>query len=332
MPFRISVIGCGQISSNHHGPAYKKYAAEYPNTELAACCDSVVEKAQIFREKFGFSHAYQDWLKMLDREKPDVVCLNVPPMLISSMTCQILRMGYPLLLEKPPGLTKAEIQDMIRTADETNVPNQVAFNRRYMPLMVKLKEMLAHQASPGKIQHVHYDFCRIRRADADFSTTAIHGIDTTRFIIGSDYEDITFLYHEISEAGPNVADILMSCTFKSGTTAQLNFLPFTGFVVERVSVHTLDHSYMLHIPIWNSFDYPGSLTHIENGRILEKFIGSDLAGGEDDFLLNGFYQENVAFFEALRQGKRSEDDIHSGFQSVVIAESIRNRASHLAFD
>ncbi len=57
----------------------------------------------------------------------------------AALTCQILHMGIPVQLEKPPGLTVTEVDAMIAAADQTGTPNQVAFNRRYTPLLVRLR-------------------------------------------------------------------------------------------------------------------------------------------------------------------------------------------------
>lgn len=39
MSLKICTIGCGDHASKVHGPSYKKYKEEYPDTEIAVCCD-----------------------------------------------------------------------------------------------------------------------------------------------------------------------------------------------------------------------------------------------------------------------------------------------------
>jgi predicted dehydrogenase len=331
MPFRIAVIGCGQIAFSHHGPAYQKYCLETPDTALAACCDLDETRAAAFRDAFGFARAYTDWEEMLERERPDAICLNVLPAQTGDLTCAILQAGVPLLLEKPPGMTAGEVDQMIECAYQTGTPNQVAFNRRFMPLLARLRQSLASRFASQEIHHIHYDFCRIGRTDPDFSTTAVHGIDAARFIAGADYAVVHFRYRELPEIGPSVANILMDCTFTSGATGQLNFCPVAGLVMERAEVHAPDHSYFLRTPIWKGFDYPGRLVHVEKGSIIEQIDGPDLTGSMEDFILNGFYQEDAAFFDAIRRNERPRDDIASGRQPVVIAQAIRERRAEVHF-
>jgi myo-inositol 2-dehydrogenase / D-chiro-inositol 1-dehydrogenase len=332
MSFRIAVIGCGQIAFSQHGPAYQKYAALHPSTELTACCDVDSERAAAFAAKFGFTHFYSDWKSMLQKEQPDAVCLNVPPALTTDLACQVLRLGFPLLLEKPPGLNEKEINALMAAAAETGAPNQVAFNRRYLPLLVHLYNHLEQNISPAEVQHIHYDFCRIGRTDADFSTTAIHGIDAARFLARSEYATVHFHYCEMPAAGAHVANYLLDCTFQCGTTAHLSFLPLTGLVIERAEVHASGNSFFLKTPIWHGFDYPGSLVHIQHGQIVEELSGIDAAGGSEEFLLNGFYQEDAAFFDDIRAGRKPAADIRSGRQAVIIAQAIRERREWVKFD
>ena len=325
MTFKICVIGCGQLANSHHGPAYVKYAQDNPDTELAACCDVIEQRAADFSSRFGFRRHYTDPLRMLEVENPGAVCMVVPPPITSRLACQILTLKYPLLIEKPPGLTVAETDQMIEAARLSGSPNQVAFNRRYTPLVTFVKKLLLENVTQGNVQHMQYDFYRIGRADADFSTTAFHGIDTARFLAGSDYARISFHYQELPALGPTTANVLMDCTFESGITAQICFCPASGAVIERATIHALDQIFFLNLPIWNAFDSPGSVVHVKKGEIVGTYSGPEVSTGVEDFVLNGFYQENALFFDDIRSGCRPWGNIESGRQSVEIAQFIRER-------
>ena len=329
MSFKISTVGCGQLANSHHGPAQVMYARQHPGVELASCCDVDAGKAGEFAKKFGVRRAYTNIFQMLEAEKPDAVCLLVPPQLICELTCQILELGYPLLLEKPPGMTVIELDQMIDVADRTSTPNQVAFNRRYTPLVQQLKKGLSHQ---NPIYNLRYDFSRIGRTDRDFSTTAIHGIDTAQFLAGSDYAKILIYYQAMDLYGKQAANIFMQCTFQSGATAQLNFTPVTGAVIERVTLHALNQVTFLELPIWNAFDAPGRLIQVQDGQIFAEITGPEASGSREDFVLNGFYGENAAFFDDIRGGIAPAGDLHSARQSIQIAEAIRERHSEITFN
>jgi len=207
MTFKICTIGCGSMASHVHGPSYRAYAALHDDTVLAACCDLDEGKAERFREAFGFRKRYRDIDTMLDAEKPDAVCLVAPERLTARLSMQVMDKGYPLLMEKPPGLDVAETTAMIETAERVGVATQVAFNRRYMPLVRQLKRQLEKRFLPSDIQHIRYDFYRIGRLDDDFAATAIHGVDAVKFIAGSDYANVRFHYHpQLRSAGCQYGD------------------------------------------------------------------------------------------------------------------------------
>jgi myo-inositol 2-dehydrogenase/D-chiro-inositol 1-dehydrogenase len=324
MSFKLCTIGCGNLATSSHGLSYKKYAELNPDVLLAACCDLDEKKAVTFKDYFGFARHYTNFVEMLNTEKPDAVCLVIPVGLTAQLSTRIMEMGYPLMMEKPPGLDKEEALRMLAAAEKTGVPNQVAFNRRYIPLVQRLKEVLNKNFKAEDIQSMCYEIIRTGRKDPDFSTTAIHGIDATRFIAGSDYKYIRFHYQEHPELGTGVANIFMECVMQSGATAYLNFCPIAGTSVERVTVNLHDHTFFLNIPI-GKMDFPGELIHVEKNEVKLKINGKELSDSEAMYELNGFYNENASFFDDLRAGRRPKGDLKSSFQSVEVAEYIRKR-------
>jgi predicted dehydrogenase len=321
---KLCSIGCGGIAFGYHGPSLVRYAGLHPDVELAACCDVDATKAERFSAQFGYARHYTDYQAMLDAEHPDAVFLAVPPPYTSAVGCAILQRGFPLFLEKPPGLTTEEVDRLISAAG--NTPNQVAFNRRYTPLVRRLKALL-NAACPAGIQHLRYDFTRVNRTDADFSTTAIHGIDTARCIAGADYAEITFRYQELPQFGPAVANVYLEGSFVSGATVHLEFCPVSGAVTERATIYAHEHSFYLHLPIWNGFDAPGRLQHVRNGVLTTDETGPQVSGSSEEIILNGFYAENESFLEDLRAGRHPAGDLTTGRQSVAIAQCIRERRS-----
>ena len=323
--FRICTIGCGNMAMAYHGPACAHYAATHPETELAACCDLDEAKAEQYRRRFGFARAYTDLVRMLEAEQPDAVCLVVPEPLTCELSCRVLRMGLPLIMEKPPGRTVAEIDRMIAAADAAGAATQVACNRRYLPLVRELTRRLGACLAPGQIHHIRYDFTRVGRCDADFSLTAIHGIDTVRFLAGADYQSIRFHYQELPALGPAVANVYMDCILTSGATAHLEFCPVAGVSTERATVHAHDHTFYLHLPIWNAFDAPGRLQHLVRGQLEADVSGAEVVEGGEDFAVFGFYAENESFFDDVRRRRRPAGDLRSARQSVEVMQCMRER-------
>ena len=325
---KFCMVGCGEHAVSSHGPAQAKQAALDSGLELAACCDVDGTKAEHYRERFGFKRRYADFEAMLDDERPDAVALVVPVPLTCDLGCRILERGIPLLLEKPPGETVAEVDRLLAAAlagggAGREVPHQVAFNRRHVPLVSALRRQLDALDEP--LQHVRYEMVRVNRRDRDFSTTAIHAIDAVRFIAASDFADVRFRYRDWPDLGPGVANIFMDAVMASGATAHLSFCPVGGVVVERAEVHSFDHTFFLEIPMWNGYDAPGRLVHLAHGAVAGELRGAREGHGAASFELGGFDDQYKAFFGALVAGRRPAPGLAETRQSVEIAEAMRAR-------
>ncbi len=319
--FKICVIGCGAMSLSGHGPAFKKYYEDYEGVSLEACCDINEEAALKYKEQFGFKKHYTDYKVMLDEIKPDVVSLTCPVKLTKPMSIDIIKKGYNIILEKPPGLNKEEIGEMIEAQKDTNVFVRTAFNRRYTPLIKKLKELLGDE----KIFNITYQMYRNGRRDPDFATTAIHAIDVVKNIARSDYKSVDFKFQPLPEIGENVSNFYLSCEFENGAVGEISLVPMGGAVIERITVNTLDKTYFVELPFWNNLDVPGRLRVVEGNEVTLDILGSDLIDTAEMFEEMGFYEENRDFFELIRSGAKPTCDLESGIQAVDIANYIRER-------
>lgn len=321
--FRICLIGCGFMTQSGHGPSCKKYADEHENTVLAACCDINPEAAKATCEKFGFKKAYTDYVEMVNEEKPDVVMAITPVSLTKEISTKLLEMKIPVILEKPPGLDSDETVAIHEAAIKNNTPARAAFNRRYTPLVRALKEEM--EKTNSEVLDVSCMFVRVGRRDADFSTTAIHGIDTVKFLAGSDYKDVNFRYKDIVYEDTTVTNIQMSSVMENGATTSATFLPCGGCVVERISVTMTDHTFFLFLPVWGGADAPGKLVCMRGGQEYKTIHGEDLVSEYSLHESNGFYNESASFFDLLRAGERPTSDVITGKSSVEIAHCIRQR-------
>jgi predicted dehydrogenase len=319
---RLVQIGCGEHARVAHGPSQRRLATERQELALAGCCDLDAARAESFRAEFGHARAYADPAAMLDAERPDAVVAVVPVERAVEVGSLVLERGLPLLLEKPPGETVAEVDRLIAAAERRSVPHQVAFNRRYAPLVRELRRRIE---AGGAVQHLHYEMTRVDRRDPDFSITAIHGLDAVRYLAGADYAEARFRYQERHELGAGVANIIVDAVMTNGATAQLAFCPVAGVLVERATVHAGDESFYVQVPMWSGVDSPGRLVQFRKGELVSEVDGSVCGDGTSLFELGGFYRETAAFLDAIGSAQRPTPDLREARQSVAIAEHIRER-------
>lgn len=322
---KLCTIGCGGHSSDVHGPAQQK-AARQGAVQLAACCDLNETLAETYRARFGFERAYRDIQTMIDREEPDVVCLIVPTHVTCDLTVDILRQGIPLFLEKPPGLGTAELNRMRKAANAGKVPNQVAFNRRYMPVVARTHEILETHLPPEAVQQINYEMTRFDRRDADFSTTAIHAIDAVRFLARSPYHEVNISYREMPWMGGGVAAFTLDGTCESGTQVRINIQPIAGKTSEGACIHAAEHTLRLSLLGADGRQFQGYLEHWQKDRLAERFQATG-----DLIDRNGTYGELASFLDAVREGRVPTPNLDDCHQQMALMEALRRRLPRVDF-
>lgn len=318
MSFRICSIGCGRHARNAHGTSYARYVQMHADTELAACCDLDSDKAQAFARDYGFGSFDTDLDVMLLREKPDAVCLIAPPSLACDLACRVLKHRIPMLTEKPPAMNVAELHRMIDAANDT--PTMVAFNRRFAPALVDLRQNMDGLV----VYDIDYLMVRAARDEPDFSMTAIHGIDTLRYL-GGDFADLRITYQPIESAPPAV-NMLIEGVNAAGVRMRLRIYPCAGGIFERAAVQAEGQTLEANVPMWASHDMPGVFRKYAHDTLVTETLGN---AADPEIVVSGFYGENAAFFDNVRSGLALSPDLISSRQSVEIADAIRRRAERL---
>lgn len=318
--FKICLIGCGNMAYSGHGPSCRLYAERYPDTELTACCDLREERVALFQREFGFKRGYSDYHEMLNTEKPDAVLVLTPVHLTAEVSIDVLRMGYNVILEKPPGVSVEEAMAIHNCAVENGVHARVALNRRYMPLLRTLKEEIA--ACGQKPVFADCQFLRVGRTDADFCTTAIHAIDSVRYILEQDYSEARFDYQDYAYKNDRQGtNFHIRALYEGGAVSNISFLTSSGCVVERIFVSCTDYAFFLEMPVWNGMDMPGRLVCATAGKAYKEIIGTL----DTMYESSGFYGESECFFNEIRAGAAPYSDVAGSAQAVAIADAMRHR-------
>lgn len=322
---KFCTIGCGGHASTAHGPSQKKAFTTRGDVELAACCDINETQARDYRDAFGFSRHYTDIDTMLARESPDAVALVVPTHLTSCLATPLLERGVPLFLEKPPGLTVTELDRLVIASRRGGGINQVAFNRRYAPVIVNIRKILDTTLPASDVLQVNYEMIRYDRRDPDFSTTAIHAIDAVRHLSRSPYHRCTLTYRELPQLGPGVAAITIEGHCESGTQVRLNFQPVAGRVLEAGTIHAVSHTLCFDV-FDNSREPSGSFSHW-NHDVLKttSTVDGELVEA------NGIYWEFIAFLDAVKHHRIPSPVLADCRQQVTLMEAIRNRIPSVDF-
>ncbi|UVC10645.1 Gfo/Idh/MocA family oxidoreductase [Rhizobium sp. TH2] len=134
-PIKLAIVGIGKIVRDQHLPAVAKNA-DY-QLIAAASRNGVVD---------GIDN-YKSIEEMLTA-KPEIeaVSLCMPPQFRYEAALAALQAGKHVFLEKPPGATISEVQDLQRIASAKGVSLLASWHSRYAPAVEAAKSFLA--ASP----------------------------------------------------------------------------------------------------------------------------------------------------------------------------------------
>ena len=141
---RLGVIGAGNFSSATLMPSLAKISA---NVKYVA--DINVAAARHLASKYRAEQAVTDYKLVLHDPEVTAVFIAVGPSLHARFVCECLQAGKHVFVEKPLATNEQELQQVIDAA--AKAPDRlvmVGFNRRFSPLVVKMKQLLTGRSGP----------------------------------------------------------------------------------------------------------------------------------------------------------------------------------------
>jgi myo-inositol 2-dehydrogenase / D-chiro-inositol 1-dehydrogenase len=309
---RLGLIGCGEHAETGHAIPLARYRAAHPGEiELAAACDVQKERAQNFCQKYGFATAYGNVDDMLRQSKLDGCIAVVPPEIILEVGTLLLRRGIPCVVEKPLGASLTDAAVLFDIAKETQTPNMVSVNRRFMPF---LNCALSWATTIGPLRYVRGTMTRHARKEPEFIwTTAVHAVDTLRYIAGK----VSQASLRTMNSGDTPSWHAIDFRFESGIYGHIDVLPTSGVLEETYEFYGEG----FHATVTAPFGRERVVRcFCDNHLVLEKVAGPDMP--ED--VLNGCYDEAAAFIHALNQKEMPRPSIEDVFPSVSLCLMISN--------
>lgn len=122
------------------------------NCELYAIAGRSLEKAEAFKEKYGFSKAYGSYEELLEDAEVEAVYIPLPNTLHYEWTIRALKAKKHVLCEKPLAPAAKEVQEMFDTAREQGVLLMEAFAYQHSPYIAEIQSEIER----GTIGAVRY--------------------------------------------------------------------------------------------------------------------------------------------------------------------------------
>lgn len=147
-PVKWGVLGTAGIAAGCTIPGMQKTES----CVLYAVAGRNKEKAEAFKERFGFEKAYQGYDALLRDPEVEAVYIPLPNDLHCEWVIRALQAKKHVLCEKPIAMNETELRRMFRTAKENGVVLMEAYAYLHSPFVSRLKQVI----SDGEIGRIDY--------------------------------------------------------------------------------------------------------------------------------------------------------------------------------
>ncbi|WP_308638362.1 Gfo/Idh/MocA family protein [Paenibacillus silvisoli] len=192
MKLRVAVLGAGNIASSH-----LKALQGMERLEAVAIADLLAERASKLAAEFGI-RPYTDYREMVEKEKPALVIIALPPYLHKESAVWCASQGCHLLLEKPMAMNVQECDDIIEAAEANGVSLLVGHTMHYLPINRLAKQVIGRTdfgelVMINETRHCHYFhnarldwfFKKDKSGGGIFMNLGSHSIDKMQWLTGS---------------------------------------------------------------------------------------------------------------------------------------------------
>jgi len=321
---KVGVIGIGGIARNVHLLSL----ADMHDIELVALCDIVEERALAMAQQFEVERVYTLYQEMLAKESLDAVFVLVEPANLYHVVWHSLDAGVHTFMEKPPGITLFQAESLRRKAEESGRILQVGFNRRHIPLVRHVVELVKERAEITQVEGCFFKYGSAafdRGSLSSFESDTVHAVDLMRSIAGGTPVAVAAVVGQYEDAVINAWNGV--CRFDNGVTGLIKANYRTGGRVHKFEVHGPGVSAYIDLGFGTASCSARVLLHhgksqyslaargAEKGGILE-LDGLELAGSSAFYRYYGYYHEDRHFIDCVRAGRQPETSIVDAVESM----------------
>lgn len=239
---RIALCGCGSSLAMYDG-------LQVPNDryKVIAVADIHDDKVQKAGTQLGVKTVYNDPVKMLSIEKPNIVIIATPPATHADLAIEAAKRHINILIQKPLSCTVEEGRKIIDCCHANNVCLKVSFVRRYYPAFIKANKVRKDMGQP---LHFRANWCSSsgrktrtsKQWKEDINTLGgvlvdlgSHVIDLSRWLLG----EVTnkYLFMSIVKGDlDNIASFILQHASGATTTCSLSNFDYSNKESTSLSV------------------------------------------------------------------------------------------------
>ncbi|MBU0982474.1 MAG: Gfo/Idh/MocA family oxidoreductase, partial [candidate division Zixibacteria bacterium] len=147
---RVGLIGAGAFATDMHLPNIAKLSSRYVLSAVASH-DGV--RAKSAAVKFGASRVTTEPSGVISADDIDMVLITTRHDSHAELAVRALEAGKSVFLEKPLALNRKDMRRVIEAAQTSGRPFTVGFNRRFSPLVDRIRELTDKRTAPMIIDY-----------------------------------------------------------------------------------------------------------------------------------------------------------------------------------
>ena len=316
-PCILGVIGAGNFARSILLPELKKM----PAVSLHTIATKRGASADHTQETFGFGQAVTDEALVLDNPEINAVLIATRHDSHAELTARALQAGKSVLVEKPLGLSRGEIEKVSQARASSDGFFQIGFNRRFAPLAQQAREELDNsdgqkfmvlRINAGNIPSESW-LHNAQEGGGRILGEVCHFVDLARYFAGSPIQSVQ------ADAARNrdgaADDLTATLRFQDGSLATIAYtsLGDVSYPKERFEIYS-----------------GGAVLGLDNFRSLSitaQGATKNSSGGSQD---KGFSGALKAFTGAVASGGPAPIDegelLESSLATIAILESLQSGA------
>ena len=225
---KVGIVGVGRMGQIHLDNLVRKF----PEAEVVAISD-ISESSRSLAEKYTIPNFYLDYKDLISNPDVDSVVICSPTDQHATHIKLAAIAGKQIFCEKPMDLSLETVQEVLQVVEENNVKLMIAFNRRFDPNFMKVRNMVnaGNIGDPHIIKITSRDpapppISYIEKSGGLFLDMAIHDFDMARYIGDVEVTEVSAVgkaltSSEIEQAG-DIDTAITTLSFENGAMATID--------------------------------------------------------------------------------------------------------------
>lgn len=146
------IVGPGKIATD-----FTEDLKLVQDAEVTAVASRNLERAQKFAHQFDIPNAFGSYDELFNSDAVDIVYVATPHNFHKDLAIEAIKSGKHVLCEKPLGISRAEVEEIVAAAKAKKVFMMEGLWSRFNPSVQKAKQMV-DDGTIGDVGYLHADF------------------------------------------------------------------------------------------------------------------------------------------------------------------------------